>query len=303
MDPVHRTVAVSPPPWVGDLMGRRESPMRSIPPLRMERRDAPGYALVRITLDNAREMDADQLERQTAGAYAGLFEQFERARGNDRKYPVRFWNFVPGIHDEMGDGRDRYMVFNAGRYNAYETRYGGRDRFDQNVATASAVGCGGKDMTIICLACDTPGDPVDNPRQIKPYHYSPRFGPLPPCFARATLIHPPGGGTMLLTGGTAGIRGEESMHPDDLKRQLEETFENLSILVRVARERIGAEGDEQAELHRYDELRVYHPQLEHGGPLRMLIEQAMPGLRRLEMLNMDLCRSELLVEIEGVAKL
>jgi hypothetical protein len=268
----------------------------------MERCDAPEFTTVQITLGDAREMDGRRLKQLTTKAYDTLFDQLEIGKQNCGRHPVRFWNFVPGIHDEMDDGRDRYMVFNAGRYSAYERRYGGRDLFDRNVATASAVGCGGKDLTIICLAYDTPGEPVDNPRQIKPYHYSARYGPLPPCFARATLIHRPDGEAWLLTGGTASICGEESRHIGDLDKQLDETLRNLAALIRVADADAGIDFDDRTALQRYEELRVYFPDLEHASTLRMLIKRAMPALRQLEMLNMDLCRPELLVEIEGVAK-
>jgi chorismate lyase/3-hydroxybenzoate synthase len=273
------------PPWVMDLFDGRDWTARTQEALRLERVSAPGHELIRITLAGARLMNADELQSRTAGAYAALFQAL-----GPQHYPVRFWNFVPAIHEDMGGGRDRYMVFNAGRFSAFERRYGGRGAFDRNVATASAVGCGGKDLVIACLAADAPGEPVDNPRQIKPYDYSRRFGPLPPCFARATLVRP----ALLLTGGTASIRGEESVHVGDLQGQLAETFENLSALLCSA--------GFGSSLERYRELRVYHPDPAHGPRLRTLIEGALPRLERLEMVNMDLCRAELLVEIEGVAR-
>ena len=69
-----------------------------------------------------------------------------------------------------------------------------------------------------------------NPRQIAPYRYSKRFGPLPPCFARATVL-PAEAGTArkILVGGTASIRGEESIYLDDIRLQTSETFHNLAI--------------------------------------------------------------------------
>ncbi len=278
------------PPWVMDLLGGGASDILSAGGFRIERRGAPGYALGHLTLPDARTMDADELERQTAAAYAALLEVME-----PHGHPVRFWNFVPAIHEPMGQGRDRYMVFNAGRFSALEQRYGGREAFDRTVATASAVGHGGADLIIACLACDQRGEPVDNPRQIKPYHYSQRFGPLPPCFARATIVHPVGGQPLLLTGGTASVRGEESVHVGDLRRQLTETFENMRALLRSA----GA----PASMEQYHELRVYHPVPADGRRLQEWIRRDLPQLKRLEMVNMDLCRAELLVEIEGVAKL
>jgi hypothetical protein len=233
---------------------------------------------------------------------------------------VRFWNFIPGIHERMtADGRDRYMVFNAGRFKAFEQCYGGREAFDGSVATASAVGHTGRDLLIYCLADDAPGQPLDNPRQVKPYRYSARFGPLPPCFARATIVQSERAGAgaagaaaskrLLLVGGTASIRGEDSAHLGNLELQTQETFENLAALVRAASlggSRAGAdrpETDRAAALAQYRELRVYHPNRRDARAIRRAIGEAFGDLRFLELHRANLCRSELLVEIEGLAEL
>ena len=44
--------------------------------------------------------------------------------------------YIPGIHDPMWDGLDRYMVFNAGRYEALSEWFGGRETFATRVASA-----------------------------------------------------------------------------------------------------------------------------------------------------------------------
>src|SRR5262249_25234544 len=157
------------------------------------------------------------------------------ARSEKLRHPIRFWNHVPFITEPADAGRDNYMVFNAGRFRAMTRWLGGdgdANRFDRDVATASATGHWGRDLVIPCVATDAPGVAVTNPRQVAPYHYSQRFGPLPPCFARATkLTDPPG---LLLVGGTASVRGEDSVHTDDLASQVSETFLNLASLTRAA---------------------------------------------------------------------
>jgi chorismate lyase/3-hydroxybenzoate synthase len=258
-----------------------------------------GFAVVRTVIRNAAGLGAPMLEELTVRAYNAIFERLSAGAGAPRRFPVRFWNFLPRIHEDMGDGRDRYMVFNAGRYRAFETWYGGRDAFDGSIATASAVGHDQADLTIYALAADAPGRPLDNPRQIKAYRYSSRFGPLPPCFARATILNS-AGGARLLVGGTASIRGEDSVHIGDAAKQTKETFENLAALVIAAR---SEREDADAALGRFRELRVYHPNASDADVLLSMIQAALPNLSRLEVLRADLCRSELLVEIEGVADL
>ncbi len=161
-----------------------------------------------------------EFERLTAEAYRLLHRGLDASPAG---HAVRLWNFIPGIGDEAGSGLglhgnagagadlDRYMVFNAGRFAAYDERYGGAARFDRHIPTASGVGTAGSDLVLHCLADRHPGAPVENPRQRAAYRYSKRYGPLPPCFARATRIASPrGDGQTLLIGGTSSVVGEES---------------------------------------------------------------------------------------------
>lgn len=210
--------------------------------------------------------------------------------------PVRFWNHIPGIHDAMGDGMDRYMAFNAGRFAGFSRWLGSPSTFPRSVATASGIGHFGRDLVIHVLAWRHAGVAVDNPRQTPPFAYSQRFGPRPPCFARATLLPETG---LLLIGGTASIRGEESVHLGDLAGQLEETFLNLDALVGRAGEMAGQVGG-LASIH---DLRVYHPRPEDVPTIRQALAKAMPGVLSVEFVHADLCRAELLVEIEGLAQL
>jgi len=207
---------------------------------------------------------------------------------------------VPFITDPADAGRDNYMVFNAGRFRAFADWLGGTARFERDVATASAIGHWGRDLVIHCLATDAPGVAVNNPRQVAPYHYSQRFGPLPPCFARATQLVTPRG--MLLVGGTASVRGEDSVHHDDLASQLAETFLNLSALVGAAARRRRMSTTAEL-LGAFRELRVYYPNRGDAKQIESAVFGTFPALRRLETLHADLCRTELLVEIEGFADL
>ncbi|MFP5287027.1 MAG: pteridine-dependent deoxygenase like protein, partial [Thermoanaerobaculia bacterium] len=148
------------------------------------------------------------------------------------------------------------------------------------------------------LAADRPGRAVDNPRQIAPYRYSRRYGPLPPCFARATVIHPPHGAPLALVGGTASIVGEQSVHPGDLERQTDETLTNLAALLRAA-----GMPEHSSALAAFRDVRVYFPDPRRVDELRVLLKNAFPGAESIEWVRADICRAELLVEIEGVAEL
>src|SRR5918993_143391 len=145
-------LAPEPPAWaVEHFAGARRT-----------RADLDGWRLVGTEIPDCASLDAAALERAVGDAY-GVIAESLRASGH---HPVRFWNFVPGIHADMGGGRDRYMVFNAGRYAAFEDWFGQAALFTRTVPTASAVGVGAGALAIYALGGRDAGQPVENPRQV-----------------------------------------------------------------------------------------------------------------------------------------
>jgi chorismate lyase/3-hydroxybenzoate synthase len=293
-----------PPPWTVALPGLAELAPAAARADALEVRVARGAAFSRVAvvLPGVRGMDILTFQQAVAEGYRAVFDQLAASA---TPHPLRFWNFVPDIHADMAAGLDRYMAFNAGRFSAYTAWCGGRDAIGRVVATGSAVGVGGDRLEIHCLAGCRAGTPVENPRQIPAYRYSRHFGPLPPCFSRATALDRrlPGGGR-LLVGGTASIRGEGSLHVGDLLLQTQETLANLASLVRSACEPGGADDASlplAPWLSRFRELRVYLPYREHGDRVLDMVSPYFTGVARIEVLQAALCRAELLVELEGVA--
>jgi len=218
---------------------------------------------------------------------------------------VRVWNHIPNIlaPAQGGDaGVDRYMAFNAGRFEAYERWYGTAG-FGQRVPTASGVGHEGHDLFIHALAARQAGEAVDNPRQVPPYRYSARYGRIPPCFARATqVLHR--GQRWLLAGGTSSVHGEASVHVGDLEGQIRETLLNLAALTSSAQRQPPAERLSEAggALQCYRELRVYHVRRQDQGVIAEAIARWLGQVQRVEFMAAVLCRADLLVEIEGLAR-
>ncbi len=286
---------LSPPAWVHSFIHPATTTQLNINDITLTISRGPAATLLTLRLTGAAEFDAAQLEQRTFDAYRLLQETLKTSAHPN---PVRLWNFLPGIHQPM-DERDRYMVFNAGRYKAYCEWWGSRQALPQRIPTASGVGHGGTDLIVHCLAMSHPGIPVENPRQIPAIGYSRRFGPLPPCFARATRVE-----KILLVGGTASINGEQSMHAGDLAAQTRETLDNLSSLVRAAanssRE---AEDDAGRMIHSFDSVRVFHPNLADRSWIAAAMREAFVAATTIELVQADLCRAELLIEIEGVATL
>jgi chorismate lyase / 3-hydroxybenzoate synthase len=294
------------PPYETEEDGAPEvtaAPMPSVPAWAEEFVGAR-FRHVRAGFGGARGMDTLTFQQRVVEAYTAVFEELGAPNPS---HPVRFWAFLPGIHDDLGDGLDRYMAFNAGRYRAFAAHFGDPALFSRSVPTATAVGVPSDEFMLHCLAADEPGLPVENPRQISAYHYSRRFGPLPPCFARATIIRGQADECVLLVGGTASIVGEDSRHLADLERQAFETFRNLASVVDCAlggtlREE-ATTGDLTPLLARFRELRVYYTRSADRAAIAALVKATFSSRCRVEMMPVSLCRPDLLIEIEGLARL
>jgi hypothetical protein len=241
-------------------------------------------AILRASLP-VRALDDAAMRAAVGDLYAAIASTL-RARA---LFPWRYWNYLPEIGRTASIGANRYQVFNAGRCDGLRTGYG--EVFSDAAPAASAVGHADASLVVDLLAGPAPGVAVDNPRQIPPLRYSQRWGPLPPCFARATLLPAPLPGERercLLISGTASIVGEDTRHAGDVAAQIHETCANLVALV-------GALG-----ALRFRELRLYVARERDADRIAAAFAAAFPRLERLEVAVADLCRPELLLEAEGV---
>jgi len=236
------------------------------------------------------------LDLSASGLREAVTEVFGLVLGGLREggcpHPVRMWAFVPGIHDSLAPGMDRYRVFNAGRYDAFLRWCGGAEVFERTLPAASAVGHSGDSLLVSALGVLTPGITVDNPRQIPAFGYSPAHGPRPPCFSRAMVASLPIG-TRLLVSGTASIRGEQSVHPGSLESQLVESFDNLHHVVQSVK------GTSQFSLEGIETARVYFSRAQDRAALVAGVSARLPAAATVEYVPAWICRPELLVEIEA----
>ena len=282
-----------PPLWVDTALRVSRSDALRVGPVDVVA--SSSLALLSTSIAGARAMSAEVLRGRVADAYIAVGAALTAIE----REPIRFWNFVPSPGDSMGDGLDRYMVFNSGRYRGYTQWLGGAERFARTLPTASAVGVIGDDLAISCLASTARGIPVENPRQTPAWRYSRRYGPQPPCFSRATIATV-NGRQLLLVGGTASIVGETSRHDGDVDAQVAETLRNLEALVDSA---TADGGGGIAPLDRFRDLRVYVARDQDAGRIRTMVVDRCARADRIELAIARVCRPELLVEIEGVAEL
>jgi len=231
----------------------------------------------------------DDFKRKITDCYRSLFQCIDQ---NRFPHLARIWHYIPDIHKHEY-GLERYKHFCEARHTAFVTQY---NKFTEMLPAASAVGVAGDTFYINFIATRAELELCENSRQCSAYHYPTEFGPQSPSFARATLIRNPE--SVLLISGTASIVGYESCHIDDVTAQTNETVRNISQLINDVNHyhQAGFNG-----LSALKYVKVYVRHVEHQAEIIRILSQAFPKDVDMVILIADICREELLVEVEAIA--
>lgn len=240
------------------------------------------------------------LHEKTAGLEKTAFELYKKIftfMGNHPNYRlVRLWNYVPNILDDDGN-LERYRHFNKGRFRAWKA-HGPKDADGSPVyPAATGIGSHGGPLIVEVLATTSPVHHLQNPRQTPAHQYSKKYGPLPPVFARATVCDSPQKPTVYVSG-TASIVGEDAMWVGDPRRQAQETLENIKVL--ISRKNTAQAGVRGFALSDLSAVRVYVKYPEHLNIIQKEVERFIDPEKTI-YLHDDICRSEWLLEVEGIA--
>ena len=208
---------------------------------------------------------------------------------------LRAWNYIGHINVESY-GVERYRQFNIGRQNAFVSD--GR-AIAGNVPAACALGVNDGPLQLAFLGSRQAMRAIENPRQVSAYNYPSQYGPRSPTFSRAALFNT-AHDEILFISGTASIVGHQSLHPHDVVAQVAESLVNVSVLL------------DQANKVRHAHLpctlaevnyRIYVRHPSDLVAIRGEFERIV-GIEAVAVyLQSDVCRSDLLVEIEGSAML
>lgn len=249
------------------------------------------WLLGAIDLDESAEKQG--LAELAHRAYRDLFKTLDQA---GTPHLQRIWNYLPQINAD-GGGLERYRQFNLGRQEAFLEA--GRAAFE-GAPAACALGIHQGALSIRFLAGQRAPLPVENPRQVSAYRYPETYGPRSPTFSRAALADIGGGSIALFISGTASIVGHETVHHGDVQGQTRETLRNLQAVVEAANARCSA----KFSLSALDSV-VYVRHPSDTARVRAIIEETLgsdaPMARHAVYLEADICRSDLLVEIEAHA--
>lgn len=196
---------------------------------------------------------------------------------------VRQWNYIERITGADSDGQ-HYQSFNDARSELY-----GCCEWGSGYPAATGIGtvAGG---VVVDFDAVVGADiaPIDNQLQVSAHNYSREVligeheSRSTPKFERAKLVD-----DLLYISGTAAIRGEESLVGVSAGEQTRITLDNIDELLKTS-----GSGDVSS-------LRVYIKREEDYVQVREVVEQYAPN--QAIYLFGDVCRDELLVEIEAVA--
>ena len=247
------------------------------------------------------------------GVFAQAIHGLERMRdclkqgGSDYEHVVRTWFYLGGITDPERD-TERYRELNRARSEFYFDVPFCRSLMEPHIdhvvfPASTGIGMTGSGLVMGCLTLQTRREdvfllPLENPQQTPAYAYSPRYSPQSPKFSRAMALVL-GNYVTTWISGTASIVNSESQHPGDIGKQTEQTIDNIERL--IAPENFAAHGVKGAGATLSDlaKVRVYVKRAEDFEECRRVCERRFGTVPAIYALA-DVCRPELLVEIEGV---
>ncbi|MDE2585213.1 MAG: hypothetical protein KGN39_07410 [Betaproteobacteria bacterium] len=231
---------------------------------------------------------APPLQQAAEEAYRRIFQLLDR---EGYAHLWRTWNYLADINAET-HGLERYRQFNSGRQEAFIAC----GRLPGTIPAACALGTAGGPLSIAFLAARNAPIALENRRQTAAYEYPAEYGPRSPTFSRAVLAQLPEVELFLLSG-TASILGHRTVHVGDVVGQTRETLANIRAMVEEANRTSGTGP------YRLEEL-SYRAYLRHPSDLecvRQVIEQTLGGQMEITYVQADVCRADLLIEIEAMA--
>lgn len=210
---------------------------------------------------------------------------------------IRQWNYIENILGNSG-GKQNYQEFNNVRSQFYANHF---DKGGYPAATGIGMSDGGVIIEFITLDSDIAiNRPINNPEQVAAFCYSgdvlvgkENSSKTTPKFERARFLgllkH-----NAIFISGTAAIKGEKTVGINDPAEQTEVTIHNIQQLYSKA----VIESLSVSSKSRYGHARVYIKNREDFDVINRIFRNHFAKLPVVYLLA-DICRDDLLVEIEG----
>ncbi len=271
------------------------------------------YSLVTIGtekhlfISGAEGLDKSQTIEQQAEQSFILIEEIFAKEGYTFSDIVRQWNYIEDI-TMLNENTQNYQVFNDVRTKYYE-----KNQLVANYPAATGIGIktGGiiMDVHAIKPVHELKRVEIANPAQIDAYKYSqnvlegkPSEGfkqKTTPKFARAKAVIN-NQQACILVSGTASIEGEITIGLNQVERQTEVTIRNIDRLIKA--ESIKPHLPNANAQIKFAQTRVYIKNPHDVAKVRTICEQYFTSGDTI-YIESDICRNDLLVEIECIATL
>jgi enamine deaminase RidA (YjgF/YER057c/UK114 family) len=248
------------------------------------------------------------------GVYAQTLDVLGRLRaalagaGSSFQRVVRTWFYLGGITAPEA-GVQRYQELNRARTDFYHDIPFHGSLLAPNAPgvvypASTGIGMSGIGLVASCLALETSREdvfllPLENPKQTPAYAYHPKYSPKSPKFSRAVALIL-GNYVTTWVSGTASIVDSESRHLGDPEKQTARTIDNIERLIAADNFALHGLQGAGANLRDLAKIRVYLKRPEDLPKCRAVCERRFGAVPVIYAVA-DICRPELLVEIEGVA--
>lgn len=251
----------------------------------------------RILIGNVQSYEEDSCRINSENAFSGLTEIFNSVNFEIHSI-VRQWNYIENILGFDGN-EQRYQEFNNVRSGFYG------DLFKEGgypAATGIGMNRGGIIIEFIAIqSASLITTPIDNPEQVAAHSYSSKVLvggecvlKTTPKFERARYLEL-FGKKIIFISGTASIRGEKTVGLNKPTEQTEITIENIKQLYSKKELSKISTGN---LVPKYGHARVYIKDRKDFSEIRRTFKSHFGNLPVVYIVA-DICRKDLLVEIEG----
>ncbi|MDO5309284.1 MAG: endoribonuclease L-PSP [Planctomycetia bacterium] len=253
-------------------------------------------------------------DEEPIGAYARSFSAFAKMRSEIEQCNFRFpqvfrtWLYQGNIVLPERDTQ-RYKELNRARSDFFYGVSFIEEYLPKNVKlgaiypASTGIGADDVDVAMSCVALQTEREdvivvPMENPNQISAFNYAQRYSPKSPKFARAMALAYNDRCSVYVSG-TASIVDQTTVHIGDPVAQTNQTLDNIEAL--ISESNLASHGITGFDANLKDLVvaRVYVKNREHFDVIREVCQKRMPEVP-LVYTFADVCRDDLLVEVEGV---
>jgi enamine deaminase RidA (YjgF/YER057c/UK114 family) len=236
-----------------------------------------------------------------------IMDKVLNAEGLGMDNIIRQWNYLEDIIEiksSVKGVRQNYQVLNNIRHEFYN-----KYSFSKGYPAATGIGMNSGGFVIECIAIKEKSDlhitPIKNPGQVSAYEYSSnvlvgsKIQPLlTPKFERAKLCSREKDQYELFISGTAAIHNEQSLAKGSVVEQTVITLDNIEKLIESGSHTINRLNKAIVGTSLYY-LRVYIKYKDDYLKVKEICDKYASTVKPVYLIG-DICRDELLIEIEGI---